>query len=137
MRDLCFNPAKQVFDPVLRWAEGELGARLIADDSLTGMDQSEELINNARSYLHGQLTHTQVGAGCRLSCHAAECSAKVVAQLMQIANCCGCSWVRRAGPVAAGSSGRGGIGVSICDSWAGACQGKATQCHMRRRLLQV
>jgi hypothetical protein len=71
--DLCCNPAKQVFDPVLHWAEGELGARLVADDSLIGMDQSEELINNARSYLHGPLTHARVGAGCWLSYHAAEC----------------------------------------------------------------
>lgn len=52
---MCLNAAKQVFDPVLRWAEGELGAQLVADDSLIGMDQSEQLINNARSYLHGQL----------------------------------------------------------------------------------
>jgi hypothetical protein len=44
----------QVFDPVLRWAEGELGASLVAGDSLLGMDQSEELIGNARSYLQGQ-----------------------------------------------------------------------------------
>ena len=70
------SAAMQVFDPVLRWAEGELGARLSADDSLTGMDQSEELINNARSYLHGQLTHVRVGAGCWPSDHAAECLEK-------------------------------------------------------------
>ena len=44
----------QMFDPVLRWAEGELGASLIAGDSLVGMDQSGELISRARSYLQGQ-----------------------------------------------------------------------------------
>lgn len=46
----------QVFDPVLRWAEGELQAELVAGDNLLGMHQSQQLVNNAHSYLQGDRT---------------------------------------------------------------------------------
>jgi len=38
---------------VLRWAEGELQAKLAAGSDIMGMKQSEELLAAARTYLQG------------------------------------------------------------------------------------
>ena len=43
----------QVFDPVLRWAEGELQAALAVGSDIMGMQQSPELVSAARKYLQG------------------------------------------------------------------------------------
>lgn len=120
----------QVFDPILRWAEAELGATLVAGDSLIGMDQSEQLISKARSYLHGKSTAAPSSTGAIRDARAVPCHLKRArAPDKQYAHCGGGLCLHRAGPVAAGSGGSCSISVSVCDSWAGACQGKAAQCH--------
>lgn len=50
---LCARHVLQVFDPILRWAEGELQAELVAGSNILGMQQSEQLVSAASSYLQG------------------------------------------------------------------------------------
>ena len=41
---------------MLRWAEGELQAKLAAGSDIMGMKQSKELLARARTYLQGAAT---------------------------------------------------------------------------------